>query len=150
MLSERAKSRKVLFLWTFQYCNSHKLLLSILIWHFVHIFSWYISRHTFRLFLSHITEAARRKIILKLFIEITKLEILLKLIYHRFILTFQLKINKKNIEELISESIETIKGEKYKIPNEFSICNYLNLSPDNDKYFIECRIRIWKYLTENT
>ena len=59
-------------------------------------------------------------------------------------------ISVEDIEELISESIETIKDEKYKIPDEFSIYNYLNVSPDNDKYSIECRIRIWKYLIENT
>ena len=37
---------------------------------------------------------------------------------------------KKNIGELIYEAIETIRGKKYKIPNEFSICNYLNVNTD--------------------
>ena len=32
LFSERTKSRKVLFLWTLYFRNSHKLLLSILIW----------------------------------------------------------------------------------------------------------------------
>ena len=32
---------------------------------------------------------------------------------------------KENIDELIYEAIEVIRGKKHKIPNEFSICNYL-------------------------
>ena len=35
---------------------------------------------------------------------------------------------------------------KNKIPNEFSICNYLNVNTNKDKDFIECGIR---YLLEN-
>ena len=35
---------------------------------------------------------------------------------------------KENIDELIYEAIETIRGKKHKIPNEFSICNYLNVN----------------------
>ena len=53
---------------------------------------------------------------------------------------------KENIDELIHEAIETIRGKKDKIPNKFSICNYLNVNTDKDKDFIECRIR---YLLEN-
>ena len=53
---------------------------------------------------------------------------------------------KENIAELIYEAIETIKGKKHNISNEFSICNYLNVNTDKDKDFIECRIR---YLLEN-
>ena len=34
----------------------------------------------------------------------------------------------------------------HKIPNEFSICNYLYINADKDNDFIECRIR---YLLEN-
>ena len=30
---------------------------------------------------------------------------------------------KENIDELIYEAIETIRGKKHKIPNEFTICN---------------------------
>ena len=37
---------------------------------------------------------------------------------------------KDNIDELIYEAIETIWGKKHKIPNEFSICNYLNVNTD--------------------
>ena len=47
---------------------------------------------------------------------------------------------KQYIDELIHEAIETIRGKKHKIPNELSICTYLN------KDFIEDRIR---YLLEN-
>ena len=53
---------------------------------------------------------------------------------------------KENIDELIYEAIETIRGKKHKIPNEFSICNYLNVNTDKGKDSIECRIR---YLLEN-
>ena len=53
---------------------------------------------------------------------------------------------KENIDELIYEAIETIRGKKHKTSNEFSICNYLNVNTDKDKDFIECRIR---YLLEN-
>ena len=53
---------------------------------------------------------------------------------------------KENINKLIYESIETKRGKKQKIPNEFSICNYLNVNIDKDKDFIEYRIR---YLLEN-
>ena len=53
---------------------------------------------------------------------------------------------KDNTDELIYEAIETIRGKKHKIPNEFSICNYLNVNTDKDKDFIEYRIR---YLLEN-
>ena len=53
---------------------------------------------------------------------------------------------KDNIDELVYEAIQTIRGKKHKIPNEFSICNYLNLYTDKDKDFIKCRIR---YLLEN-
>ena len=35
---------------------------------------------------------------------------------------------KENIDELIYEAIETVRGKKHKIPNEFSICNYLNVN----------------------
>ena len=52
----------------------------------------------------------------------------------------------ENIDELIYEAIETIRGKNHKIPNEFSICSYLNINTDNDKDFIEyCII----YLLEN-
>ena len=34
---------------------------------------------------------------------------------------------KENTDELIYEAIETIRGKKYKIPNDFSICHYLNV-----------------------
>ena len=53
---------------------------------------------------------------------------------------------KENIDELIYEAIETMRGKKHKIPNEFSLCNYLNVNTDKDKNFIEYRIR---YLLEN-
>ena len=53
---------------------------------------------------------------------------------------------KENIDELIYEAIETARGENHKIPNEFSICNYLNVNTDKDKDFIKYRIR---YLLEN-
>ena len=53
---------------------------------------------------------------------------------------------KENIDELIYEATETVRGKKHKIPNEFSICNYLNVNTDKDRDFIECRIR---YLLEN-
>ena len=53
---------------------------------------------------------------------------------------------KENIDELIYEAIETIRGKKHKIPNELSICNYLNVNTDKDEDFIECRVR---YLLEN-
>ena len=53
---------------------------------------------------------------------------------------------KENIDELICEAIETIRGKKHKILNEFSICNYLIVNTDKDKDFIEYRFR---YLLEN-
>ena len=53
---------------------------------------------------------------------------------------------KDNIDELIYEAIETIRGKKLKIPNALSICNYLNINTDKDKDFIEYRVR---YLLEN-
>ena len=53
---------------------------------------------------------------------------------------------KEKIDELIYEEIETIKGKKHKIPNEFSICNWLNVNTDKHKDFIECPIR---WLLEN-
>ena len=52
---------------------------------------------------------------------------------------------KENIDELIYEAIERIRGKKHKTPNEFSICNYLNVNTEKDKDFIECHIR---YLLE--
>ena len=52
---------------------------------------------------------------------------------------------KGNIDELIYEAIETIRGKKHKILNEFSISNYLNVNTDKDKDFTEYRIR---YLLE--
>ena len=48
---------------------------------------------------------------------------------------------KENIDELIYQAIETIRGKKYKIRNKFSICNYLNIKTDKGKGFIEYRIR---------
>ena len=53
---------------------------------------------------------------------------------------------KENIDELIYEAIETIRGKKHKTANEFSICNYLNVNADKDKDFIKFRVR---YLLEN-
>ena len=53
---------------------------------------------------------------------------------------------KWNIDELVYEAIETIRGKKHKIVNEFSICNYLNINTDKDKDFIDYRFR---YLLEN-
>ena len=53
---------------------------------------------------------------------------------------------KENINQLIYEATEIIRGKKYKVLNEFSICNYLNVNTDKDKDFIECCIR---YLLEN-
>ena len=50
------------------------------------------------------------------------------------------------LNELIYEAIETIRGKKHKIPNELSICNYLNVNTDKNKDFTEDRIR---YLLEN-
>ena len=52
---------------------------------------------------------------------------------------------KGNIDELIYEAIETIRGKKHKILNEFSMSNYLNVNTDKDKDFTEYRIR---YLLE--
>ena len=46
-----------------------------------------------------------------------------------------------NIDELIYEAIETIRGKKHQIWNKFSICNYLNVKTDKGKGFIEYRIR---------
>ena len=93
LFSEKTKNKKILFLWTLYYRNSHKLLLCILIWlcNPFHTRSLYISRHTFDLF------------------HIMSLEGSIK----------------DNIDELIYEAIETIRGKKHKIPNEFSVCNYL-------------------------
>ena len=48
---------------------------------------------------------------------------------------------KDNIDELIYEAIETIRAKEHKIPNEFSICNYLKVNIDKDKDFIEYSIR---------
>ena len=48
---------------------------------------------------------------------------------------------KENINELIYETIETTRVKKDKIPNEFSICNYLNANIDKNKDFIQYRIR---------
>ena len=53
---------------------------------------------------------------------------------------------KKNVDELIYEAIETIRGKKHKIPNELSNCNYLHANTGKDKDFIEDRIR---YLLQN-
>ena len=53
---------------------------------------------------------------------------------------------KEYTDKLTYEAIETVRGKKHKIPNEFSICNYLNINTNKDKDFIECRI---KYLLEN-
>ena len=52
---------------------------------------------------------------------------------------------KENINELIYETIETIRVKKHTIPNEFSICNYLNTNIDKEKDFIKYRI---KYLLQ--
>ena len=43
---------------------------------------------------------------------------------------------KENIDELMYEATETIRGKKHRIPNEFSTCNYLNVNTDKDKDFI--------------
>ena len=53
---------------------------------------------------------------------------------------------KENINQLIYEATEIIRGKKHKVLNEFSICNYLNVNTDKDKDFTECCIR---YLLEN-
>ena len=53
---------------------------------------------------------------------------------------------KEYTDKLIYEVIETVRGKKHKIPNEFSICTYLNINRDKDKDFIECCI---KYVLEN-
>ena len=53
---------------------------------------------------------------------------------------------KENIDKLIYEAIETIRGKKHKIPIEFSICSYLNINSDKDKDYIEYCIR---YQLEN-
>ena len=53
---------------------------------------------------------------------------------------------KDNIDQLIYEATEIIRGKKHKILNEFSIYKYLNVNIDKDKDFIEYRIR---YLLEN-
>ena len=42
---------------------------------------------------------------------------------------------KENIDELIYEPTDTIRGKKHKIPNEFSICDYLNANVEKDKDF---------------
>ena len=53
---------------------------------------------------------------------------------------------KGNTDELIYEVIETIRGKQHKIPNKFSISNYLNVNTDKGKDFIQYRIR---YLLKN-
>ena len=53
---------------------------------------------------------------------------------------------KDNTDELIYKAMKTLRSKKHKIPNEFSICSYLNVNIDKGKDFIEYRIR---YLTEN-
>ena len=44
---------------------------------------------------------------------------------------------KENIDKLISEAVDTIRGKKHKIRNEFFICSYLNANTDKDENFIE-------------
>ena len=55
---------------------------------------------------------------------VTKLEILLKIYLLSIYFDMSLEGSiKGNIDELMYEAIETIRGKKHKILNEFSICN---------------------------
>ena len=60
--------------------------------------------------------------------------------YHTWIIRI------KYIDELSYQALDTIRSKKHKMPNEFSICDYLNANTDRDNDFIKNRIR---YLLEN-
>ena len=108
----------------------------------IHTRSLYISRHTLDLF--HILQKQPREEFYKVYpLKQPNLKFYLSPIYFDMSLEGSIK---ENIDELIYEAIETIRGKKHKTPNEFSICNYLNVNTDKDKDFIECCIR---YLLEN-
>ena len=48
---------------------------------------------------------------------------------------------KDNIDELTYEATDTVRGKMHKIPNKFSISNYLNANTDRQKDVIQKRIR---------
>ena len=105
----------------------------------IHTRSLYISRHTFDLF--HILQKQPREEFQNYPLKQPNLNSHLSSIY--FDISHEGSI-KENIDELIYEIFETIRGKKHRLPNEFSICNYLNVNTDKD--FIECHIR---YLLKN-
>ena len=52
---------------------------------------------------------------------------------------------KENIDELVHEATDTMRGKKHKILNEYFICNYFSANIEKNKDFIEDFIR---YLLE--
>ena len=108
----------------------------------IHTRSLYISRHTLDLF--NILQRQPREEFYKVYpLKQPNLKSYLSSIYFDTSLEGSIK---ENIDELIYEAIETVRSKKHKTPNEFSVCNYLNVNADKDKDFTECRIR---YLLEN-
>ena len=86
----------------------------------IHTRSLYISRHTLNLF--HVLQKQPREEFYKVYLlQQPNLKSYLSSIYFGMSLEGSIK---ENIDELIYEAIETIRGKKYKIPNEFSISNY--------------------------
>ena len=88
----------------------------------IHTRSFYISQHIW--FISHITEATTRRILQSYPLKQPNLKSYLSSIYFDMSLEGSIK---ENTDELIYEAIETIRGKKHKIPNDFSICHYLNV-----------------------
>ena len=89
----------------------------------IHTRSLYISRHTLDLF--HILQKQPREEFYKVYpLKQPNLKSYLSSIYFDTSLEGSIK---ENIDELIYEAIETIRGKKHKIPNDFSICHYLNV-----------------------
>ena len=98
----------------------------------IHTRSLYISRHTLDLF--HILQKQSGEEFYKVYpLKQPNLKSYLSSIYFDMSLEGSIK---ENIDELIYEAIETIRGKTHKVPNEFSICNYLNANTDKDKDFI--------------
>ena len=145
LFSEWKNSRKVLFSWTLYYHNSHKTLLSILIWLYnSFILVPCIFHRTYFIYLPHILQKEPREKLFKAMLLKNQtwnhIGIYLSLIY------FSSLSIKENIDELIYEAFHTIRGKKHKIPNELSICNYSNENTEKEKDIIENCIR---YLLQN-
>ena len=48
----------------------------------------------------------------------------------------------ENVDDLIFDAIEAVRGRFHKRPDKSSICKYLNVSTENEKLYFESRIDV--------